>query len=594
MKSAINFHYSAFLLCGIFSISILFSSCKKDEDLDPDPQTPVLTGTVNAMFIIQVLDQNEQPLSGASVSIGNVSETTTSDGTCFLNSTSFPSGKLSVNAQKSGYFKHHTVVNSSNGTHFVRIKLSQTINAGSFNSAIGGTINVPNGGTIVFPANSIADQNGNAYTGTVNVSAVYIDPTSAIAANLMPNHFMGKAQNDEDYFLENHGAFLVELSAGFGQEMQIADGSFAEINIPLGNFDQGAASPILPLYSFNENLGYWIEEGEASLDGNFYSGNVSHFTFWMCPLYYEHYFLSGTLNCQSEVLPYTEVKTYNLWGAYLGSDITNAGGGFSGMIPEILTFDLVVEDPCGNVAYSQSIGPFSDDTFLDPINVCSGNANYSTITGNLVDCENDPYIGGLARIQSNGVMHFLPSNNQGEVFGSVLFCNGATEFSAMGIDLETGESSIEQNIAIEDEVDFGALSICGESIEFVQFTLDGTDYYFTQNEFANLQAAYNVAQDRITLGVLSGAFMNETQFYINLEGSVPGNYNVGGNPFAFSFVLLGNDGTDFLDVTINQAGTQLGSVVSGSIQNTIFHDSESSEHSLENCSFHIEIDYILE
>lgn len=349
-----------------------------------------------------------------------------------------------------------------------------------------------------------------------------------------------------------------------------------------------------PIYSFNENLGYWIEEGEANLEGNFYSGNVSHFTFWMCPQYYDHYFLSGSLNCQAQVLPYTEVKIYNLWGAYLGSDFTDAGGGFSGMIPEIITFDLVVDDPCGNMTYSQSIGPFTENTNLDPINVCSGNANYSTITGNLVDCDNDPYLGGMARVQSNGVMHFLPSNNQGEVFGSILFCNGSAEFSAMGIDLGNGASSYEQNFTISDEVDFGTLSICGEVFEFAQFTLDGIDYYYTDNDFANMNGVYNVSNDDVTISVVGGAFLNEVQFSVNLDQSLPGNYSVGGNLFAYSFLVLGNDGTDYLNVTIDQSGNQLGSIVSGSIEDTNFNDAGGYSHLLQDCTFRFEIDNIVD
>jgi hypothetical protein len=67
---------------------------------------------------------------------------------------------------------------------------------------------------------------------------------------------------------------------------------------------------------------------------------------------------------------------------------------------------------------------------------------------------------------------------------------------------------------------------------------------------------------------------------------------VGGNPFSYSFLVLGNNGQDYLSVVLNQAGNTLGQMVSGSISNTTFRDAGGNQHSLSNCSFQMPITFV--
>lgn len=144
-------------------------------------------------------------------------------------------------------------------------------------------------------------------------------------------------------------------------------------------------------------------------------------------------------------------------------------------------------------------------------------------------------------------------------------------------------------VEITPEQSIGTLSICENPEQYVQFTLDGALYYFVPGEFAEFQASYNPVQDRIYLGVIGGQFMNETQFGLLIEGSVPGTYSVGGNPFAYSFLVQGTDGSVYLNVDITEAGNSIGAMVEGSIEDGQFNDAGGISHTLSNCSFRMAI-----
>jgi hypothetical protein len=580
------------LLLLVF-VSVIINSCKKNESDEPTPVVPLVTssGTTSARYLVHITDQSGSALTGASVSIASASGTTNSEGLCELSSTSFPSGTAGISVSKSGYFKYSGVVTISAGNQSVSVQLVPVTVAGTFSSSSGGTVTVPNGGSILFPANAI-DDGSTSYSGTVTVSAVYISPTSTLAPALSPNSFLGKDISGNEKFLENHGMIAVELSGSSGQQLQIAPGNSATITIPVAANDIGSAPSTIPLYYYDAATQLWKEEGSANLVGNFYVGNVNHFTFWMCPFVYDHYFLSNTLQCQSSPLPYVRVEVFNQWGAYLGHTTTNSSGYWSGMIPNILTFTLVVKDPCNSIAYSQTIGPFTANTNMSPIDACSSGANASYITGSFLNCSGNPDAAAFCRVQSDGIMQLLPVNNQGQVNASVLFCSASTLTSISGINLSGGQTSAEQYFTIAPSINFGTQTVCGTAAEFAQFRLNGINYYFTENAFADFQATYNAAQNRIYLNVVGGQFMNEVQLGLIIPGSVAGTYSVGGNPFAYSFITTGNNGTVNLSVTLTQGGTQLGDMVTGSIQNITYVDQGGTNRQLENCYFRIEIDLV--
>ena len=81
----------------------------------------------------------------------------------------------------------------------------------------------------------------------------------------------------------------------------------------------------MPLWYFDEDGGYWIEDGVATLQGNTYVGEVTHFTFWNYDFPYPSATLCITLQDESgNPLAYTPLDLY--------SSLLNATGTY-GFIP---------------------------------------------------------------------------------------------------------------------------------------------------------------------------------------------------------------------------------------------------------------------
>lgn len=430
------------LLCILCTPLIIMVSCRKEnEENIPNPQGNNGAG-ISATYVIQVFDNQMQALNGVKVRLAGTEGFTETDGTLLLSADNWPTGSLTLKATRTGFFKKIHTIDSRPGVHTVRIVLQEDVLAGSFNASVGGMVNLPQGGTITFTAGSIIDFSGEPFQGIVNVFASYLDPTSSLSWDYMPNAYLGKSLDGNEYFLENHGAIIAELRDGMGMPLQIADNYTATLSIPHGNFEQGSPPPTLPLYSFNESQGIWLEEGLAELSGNYYTGEVGHFSFWMCPYYYDHHFISGSLACAGTALGSTEVSVYNQWGAFLGSVSSDNGGGFSGMVPEGMPLTLRVNDPCGGEVLSEAIGPFFESDYMEPIDVCAGNANYSSVSGVAEDCDGSGIPGALCFIQSNGILDVLTANASGEFQGSVLFCASSVQFSAVGYNPLSNESSV--------------------------------------------------------------------------------------------------------------------------------------------------------
>ncbi len=85
---------------------------------------------------------------------------------------------------------------------------------------------------------------------------------------------------------ESSGAVSVDLFDDSGAVVNLGKGKRAKIMIPLAShLDAKNAPQIIPLWYFDQQRGYWIEEGVAYLSrdkaGSYaYNGHVAHFTTW--------------------------------------------------------------------------------------------------------------------------------------------------------------------------------------------------------------------------------------------------------------------------------------------------------------------------
>lgn len=581
-----------FLLFTFAATIIGVTSCKKDDDLNDDNTTPPVVTSEKANIVVQVVDENGSAISGASVSINSYDVVTNGEGLAIFNETGIVDGQNTIATEVAGYYRNYKVIDVANGDLLsVVVELTTAGTSQSFSASTGGTVNIPSGGSVVFSPASIADATGNTYNGTVQVAAEYVDPYATTNNTLFPNSFMGTNSSGDVVYAENHGMLMVELSDGAGNELNIASGSTAEIHVPVPAQDQGSAPATIPLYHFDPVSSVWVEDGSANLVGNEYVGTVSHFSFWMCPFVYDHHFISGSIQCMGDPIQGVEVNMYNQWGSFIGSVTTNPGGGWSGSIPDVLTFTMEVEDLCGNVVYSNTIGPFTSSTSLGVIDVCNGtSANYGVLQGNLEDCNSNALTNSLLRVQSSGISRYLYSGT-GAYNHALLFCSGATDANVMGLSTSTADFSMDTVISIAPAMNFGTLSVCGTSNAYCSFELDGVLHYYVPNAQTTFQGGtdagnQNLNELRVTVWPLM-------KFSIKGWAPVTGSQLLDpSNGFGYTFDTEGNDGSTFLNVTFTHIATSLGDYFEGYINDTTFYNSNGDPRVLTNCSFRIPATYI--
>jgi len=221
--------------------------------------------------------------------------------------------------------------------------LTQTFST-EFDAATGGSYAFDNADVqLTFPANAIKnDATGEAYTGTVFVAAQYLDPTSNNVFDQMPGNLQGINTENEEGALMTLGMTAVELQGAAGEKLNIAEGQTATVSVPAPAGVDNLPTEV-PLWSFDETIGLWVEEGLAILENGVYTGEVSHFSFWNWDVYAPSADFFAVLEDENGIpIPNMVVQiTSGTMGT--GYGYTDENGLVGGMVPadEVLTIELL-------------------------------------------------------------------------------------------------------------------------------------------------------------------------------------------------------------------------------------------------------------
>lgn len=253
---------------------LFVSACDKDNKKKPTIPSMdfgVVAGTVYS--------PGRAVLEGATVSVGDISDTTDSNGRFTLSGID-ASDKVLVNFAMEGRASTQKVVDISEGrTSYVSATLFQV-----YEGTYSGTDEINIDATIALniPAAAFMTTDGQAYTGTVRADVRYFDPTDPECLDTFPGNFSGIQTDGSTTMFESYGF----VSASFrnasdpSQELQLAEGKEAELIAPIPYSLLENAPDTMPLWYYDEETGNWMEEGLASKVGSYYVGNVSHFSYW--------------------------------------------------------------------------------------------------------------------------------------------------------------------------------------------------------------------------------------------------------------------------------------------------------------------------
>lgn len=483
---------------------LIFSACQKEFIVNneeiitnnnpfPIPAASPVTGSVAG----SVVDENNEPVANAEVTIGNATYHTNDRGFFSTQQLMLDKYITTVKVNKQGYFKAYRSFSANATKNYVSIKLIPKTLSASFSSTTAGAVNLSNGTQVSFQANSIVIKSSGApYSGTVNVYCKYIDPTANDIVATVPGSFIGKDGNNM-YCLKSTGMLATELESSTGEALQLAAGRPASVKMGIPSSLQGNAPSSIATWSLNEQ-GVWIKEGIALRNGNVYDMQVSHFSFWNCDVPIDAVYLSMNIkDHNSNSLTNTVVSlqvesTYNM-----ATGITDSLGNVSGMVPanEVLTM-RVTSSPysCSTPLVTQNIGPFTANTNLN-LNVTVPPQQMLSITGSAVNCSGANVTNGTAIVYANNKAYYISIAN-GNFAIDIAHCDPIAQIEIIAVDHITQQESIISTLPVNGTaVNTGTLQACGAVSleEFIHYTLDGVDFSITSTASDSLYAAIDTS-----------------------------------------------------------------------------------------------------
>ena len=421
-------------------VSTSFYSCTKDDVAQPESAIPAneyFGNGITINVIGRVLDENGQPIAGASVKSGSKSTTTDNMGVFALNAISAFEKLGTVTVEKSGYFKGiRSFIPKENANELSIILLAKSI-TGSFNSVDGGTVSA-SGVSVTIDPNSV-QLNNVVYNGVINVSIKHINPESPNFRNEMPGSLVG-VDSANSYGLISYGMIAVELTNNSGQKLQIENGKTAEIRITVPPSLMANAPATIPLWSLDETLGVWKKEATATLVNNVYVGNVGHFSFWNIDYPFDYITLTGRFFDAQTHLPLAGllVTITDISTQASGMDISNSVGMVGGYVPKNKNLNLSVGKYCDGSyinLYSASIGPFASNVNLDSVFVNISQLVYTNISGQITGCNNNLLAASYVIINGSNIVY----TNNG--FYSTIVCGTSVVLKA-GIPLQSSSTQL--------------------------------------------------------------------------------------------------------------------------------------------------------
>ncbi len=398
-------------------VSAVFISCKKDEDGQENGNTSTTEITVSIFGSVR--DGNGVALSGVTLKAGTSTITSDANGLFILENVKVPKGRYYVSAEKSGYFDSGRGGLAKEGEYYsVNIVMLSRGTAANLNASTGGVVTTANNSSLTFPTGAIVNSSGQAYTGNVKVYSQYLMPGTASFEDRIPGGDLAcQNANGELCQLESYGMIGVELEDNSGNPLNIATGKTVSVRFPIATSQLATAPASIPLLSFDTDKGVWIEEGTATKNGNFYEGEVGHFSWWNCDVISNPPppTISGSVvDCNGSPMPGV-IVTVN--GQF--SLVTDSQGQYSNWIPPGTYIFQVLSSNNGGLLSS------------NPVTVTVGSGNTAVpvltvpcpayITAQALDCNNNStpsygratWSGGFSLVQfsSSGNIQFaVPAN----------------------------------------------------------------------------------------------------------------------------------------------------------------------------------------
>ncbi len=261
--------------------------------------------------------------------------------------------------------------------------------------------------SIYLPANSLVTENGSQYNGEVKAEVLYLSPLDNNLLDLMP----GELQTDKDQQLITYGMTEINLKTQTGETLSLKSGAESELVFAVPD-ELGSKPAEIPMWYFDEEKAWWTEVGMAVLTDGVYKTKVTHFSWYNLDNPEDRSTIKGrVVDCQNN--PLTKIKVTaaqkNLMTDY-NEAYTNNNGEFEIYIPNNMEIVLSAEF-LGQSALSPVTIPVQTSSGLIEKTLTLSCA--VTITGQVLDCQNDPAVRAVS-VKYNNQTNSKYSNAAGK------------------------------------------------------------------------------------------------------------------------------------------------------------------------------------
>jgi len=515
-----------FILILLFPF--LFSNCSSDSGNGGNSiDTPLNFGSeVSKNFSGQIVDENNNALPNVAITISNKTATTDINGIFIISGATVRDKFAFITAKKAGYIDGSRSLIPTSGINNVKITMLTGTVIGTLNSGSTGTISLPNGTKVTFDGN-FKTETGQAYSGSVSVIMHHLDPSDPNLLDKMPGMLLAQNSNGEERILETYGMMNVELRGAVSQKLQLA--TTAQIEMPISTSQLATSPTSIPLWHFDETLGYWKEEGSATKQGTKYVGTVSHFSWWNCDAQFPTVRLSLTVvNSNSTPLANVRVGIRRATSSYTVSGNTNSQGQISGLVPANESLTMEVFDSCGNIVSTTNIGPFAVATTLPSLVIPNSVIQSTLVQGNLLKCDGTIVTNGYV-LMRYGNQNMLTTVTNGAFSLTMLVCSATnTGFSLQGFDYDNLQTTNSINYTYTNPVtNVGNLTACSTISEFISYRIDTNPikYIIANITASGRSSASGSTNSGLTISAYSVNSPTTSQgFYLYGNTIVPGIY----------------------------------------------------------------------
>lgn len=278
----------------IFTAALAVASCSDDDPASPDDTTPgdgsevidpdgETHGTMTAAVMTGFVSDTEgNPLANVTVKSGTHSAVTNEAGAFTFSEVDVNDGRTLMEFSKDGYFS------VSRAAQFSATDVWNVVMVKKDGSAIATTVNLDaaqpaevavKGMKVKFTGAFKNSKTGKPYSGKVKVDMLYLDPNDENFAEMMPGGDLRAVRTDGSRVsLISYGMSQVNMTGEDGQALQLDDNTPATVTFPIPDGMGENPHSEIPLWSYDESTGNWVEEGMAHLTNGVYVGEVKHFS----------------------------------------------------------------------------------------------------------------------------------------------------------------------------------------------------------------------------------------------------------------------------------------------------------------------------